>query len=226
MSLSSDDEEELDNTWVDNYKINEEKYNEFYNEQVNTIKVFFMYISNEQVVVNIKQEVLTLSVSGVLKREQLITLIKEKQYLHKIKYKLFSVVKYNIDLQPEEVDEFITVSVSDSDSNTISNSNTISVSDSDSNTISVSVSDSNSNSNSNTISDSNNYTKRFLIPENYINDIYFTDTISIFQDLNSLYILFKEGKSERIDKKNKDKNTTKKNKYTSTNKRYTRHKVY
>ena len=45
MSLSSDDEEELDNTWVDNYKINEEKYNEFYNEQVNTIKVFFMYFT-------------------------------------------------------------------------------------------------------------------------------------------------------------------------------------
>ena len=198
MSLSSDDEEELDNTWVDNYKINEEKYNEFYNEKVNTIKVFFMYINNEQVVVNIKQEVLTLSVSGVLKREQLITLIKEKQYLNKMKYKLFSVVKYNIDLQPEEVDEFITINISDSD--------TISVSDT--------ISDSNNN----------NYAKRFLSPENYINDIYFTDTISIFQDLNSLYILFKEEKSERTDKKNKNKNTTKKNKYTSTNKRYTRNK--
>ena len=183
MILSSE-EEELDNTWVDDYKINEDKYNEFYNEKVNTIKVFFMYVNSEKVVVNIKQEILTLSVTGALKREQLITLIKEKQFLNTIKYKLYSIVKYNIDLQPEEVEEFI----SDNNSNTIS------------------------------VCDNNNYANRFLIPENYINDIYFTDTISIFQDLNSLYIIFKEDTKKHSSK-------TKKNKYnTNNNKRYTRHK--
>ena len=211
MSLSSD-EEELDNTWVDDYKSNEDKYNEFYNEKVNTIKVFFMYVNSEKVVVNIKQEILTLSISGTLKREQLITLVKEKQFLNTIKYKLYSIVKYNIDLQPEEVDEFIsandTISVCDN------NNNTISVCDNNNNTIRV------CDNNNNTISDNNNiYANRFLIPENYINDIYFTDTISIFQDLNSLYIIFKEDTKKHSSK-------TKKNKYNTNNnnKRYTRHK--
>ena len=152
-----DEEDEIDNNWVDAYKKAEDNYNEFYNEKVHTVKVFFMYINNEKTVVNMRQEMLTLTTESILKREQLIALIKEKQILNNVKYKLFSLVKYNIDLQPDEINDFTSIS----DSHTISDSPT-------------------------------EYETRFLMPEKYINDIYFTDTISIFQDLNALYIIFKE----------------------------------
>ena len=171
---------DIDNSWVDSYKAREDSYNEFYNEKVTTIKGIYLYIDTANTVVKVKQEVLPLTNDSKVSREQLIALIREKQITTPgIKYKLFSLVRYNIDLLPEEIPDFIKGSPNIYDVNT----------------------------------------KRFLIPETYIKDIYFTDTISVFHDLNALYIIFKE--SPKI------KNTA--NKFTqklkaSIKKRYTRHK--
>jgi len=170
---------DIDNNWVDTYKKNEEHYNEFYNEKVSTIQVFFLYINSEKDLVNIKQESHTLNVVNMLPREQLITLIKEKQHFNQVKYKLFSLVRYNINLQPEEIDDFI--------------------------------------------GPNNEYTNRFFTPESHVNDIYFQDTISIFQDLNSLYIIFKADPPHK--KKSNTNNFTKKLK-ASIKRRYTRLKYH
>ena len=172
---------DIDNSWVDSYKAREVSYNEFYNEKVTTIKGFYLYINTANTVVKVKQEVLSLTPDSKISREQLITLIKEKQLAKhdSLKYKFFSLVRYNIDLLPEEIPDFIKGSSNEYDTNS----------------------------------------KRFLIPESYIKDIYFTDTISIFHDLNALYIIFKESPS----KKNTANKFTQKLK-ASVKKRYTRHK--
>jgi hypothetical protein len=179
----TDTDTDIDNSWVDSYKASENNYNEFYNEKVTTIKGFYIYINTENTVVNVKQDILSLTSDSKVSREQLITLIKEKQCTsNSAKYKLFSLVRYNIDLLPEEILEFI------------KSSTDINKTDTD--------------------------IKRFLFPETYIKDIHFTDTISIFQDLNALYIIFKEIPCKKMTA----------NKFTqklraSIKKRYTRHKT-
>jgi hypothetical protein len=173
-----DTEADIDNSWVAAYKASEENYNDFYNEKVTAIKVFSLYIDTANTVVKLNQELCPLTTESTVSREQLIALIKAKQLPSPgIKYKLFSIVRYNIDLLPAEIPDFITGST---DANT----------------------------------------KRFLIPETYIRDIHFTDTISIFQDLNALYIIFKEVPLKKIAA----------NKFTqklkaSIKKRYTRYKM-
>lgn len=176
IDINTDIDTDIDNSWVDSYKAREDNYNEFYNEKVTTIKLFSLYVNTANTVVNVKQELYPLTSDSTVSREQLISLIKEKQQSKHIKYKLFSVVRYNIDLLPTEIPDFIKVS-------------------------------------------NNTDTKRFLVPETYIRDIHFTDTISIFQDLNALYIIFKEVPSKKMIS----------NKFTqklkaSIKKRYTRHK--
>ena len=208
MEIDTDeiDTDEIDNTWVTDYKKEEEDYNIFYTEKVNTIKMFFMYINTDKTVVNARQEILTLNNDSILRKEQLIHIIKNNQILNNIKYKLFSIVRYNIDLQPDEINKFLSVSVSVSDSNTISDSNTV--------------------SDSHTVSDSNTdktYINRFLIVDKNIDDIYFADTITIFQDLNSLYIIFKEQNTNKYLYTQKIKNYLKKN---YNKQRHTRHKKY
>ena len=194
-------DDDIDDTWVTDYKKEEEQYNDFYNEKVINIKIFFMYINTEKTLVSMRQESVSLNEDSILTKDRLIKIIKDKQHLNNIKYKLFSVVRYNIDLQPDEMSEFI----SDDRSNTIS--------DDRSNTI--------SDDRSNTISDDSIYTNRFFINEQNINDIYFTDTISIFQDINALYIIFKEQTN------NNAKNLfTKKLKHFKKKTRHTRHKKY
>ena len=178
-------DDDIDDTWVTDYKKEEEQYNDFYNEKVINIKIFFMYINTEKTLVSMRQESVSLNEDSILTKDRLIKIIKDKQHLNNIKYKLFSVVRYNIDLQPDEMSEFI------------------------------------SDDRSNTISDDSIYTNRFFINEQNINDIYFTDTISIFQDINALYIIFKEQTN------NNAKNLfTKKLKHFKKKTRHTRHKKY
>ena len=142
---------DIDNTWVDSYKTAEEDYNVFYNEKVSTIKVVNLYIDTENNVVNVTNDVLKLSSESMIPREQLLAMIKSNKIANSSsKYKLFSLVRYNINILPAEVEDFIT------------------------------------NSNPEV------YNQRFLTVENYIRDIYYSDTISIFQDINALYMIFKE----------------------------------
>jgi hypothetical protein len=61
---------EIDNSWVEAYKLQEEKYNEFYNEKVSTIKVFFLYINTENTVVHLTKEMVNLNANSTLPREQ------------------------------------------------------------------------------------------------------------------------------------------------------------
>jgi hypothetical protein len=197
-----DQDLDLDNSWVDSYKKAECNYNEFYNEKVTTIKLFYLYIDTTDTVVNIKQEVLPLNSASMVPREQLIALIKAKQNTSPhLRYKLFSLVRFNINLLPEEINDFIR-----DNANNANNAN-----------------------NADTYVN-NTYSQRFLTPEVYIQDIYFRDTISIFQDLNALYLIFKEDPNPRLKNSNARKKNPDAHKFTkklraSIKKRYTRYKL-
>ena len=186
-----DQDQDLDNTWVDSYKTAEQQYHDFYNEPVRAINVFSLYINTENTVVTIKREPLTLNNDSRLPREQLIALIKANQHVNTLKYKLFSLLRYNINLLPEEIPDFIAYNATDPHPHP-----------------------------------HNSYSQRFLTPEAFIQDIYFVDTISIFQDLNALYLIFKEDERKKPiknDKKTDAHKFTQKLK-ASIKKRYTRHK--
>ena len=91
---------------------------------------------------------LTVSSSPVRK------IVKQNQTLNSnsnsLKYKLISLLRYNIDLAPGEINDYLI-----------------------------------------DVNHANNL-KRFIRSEQYLNDIYFDETISMFQDLNALYFLYHE----------------------------------
>jgi hypothetical protein len=104
MSTAINDEEEIDNNWVEAYKKEEELYNTFYNEKVNTITIFFMYINRDTT--NTKQKVINIH-DNKINSEEVIDLINKNNIYKNNRYKLFSLMQYNINLQPEELNEFI-----------------------------------------------------------------------------------------------------------------------
>jgi hypothetical protein len=103
----------------------------------------------------IKKEFILLDEGGILKRDNLIALIKKNQKYNNIKYKLLSILRFNINLEPEEVNKFISTSYNSTEK------------------------------------------CRFLSSEKYLNDIKYSSTINIFQDLNSLYFIFYEEKEKQ-----------------------------
>jgi hypothetical protein len=145
-------DEELNTDWIENFKLEENIYHEFYKEPVVVIKLFFMYVNGNNEIEHVHSDIYSFLEKGCIKRENILQLIKENQILHSLKYKLISLLRYNIDLAPDEIKDYLR------DDNHADN------------------------------------LKRFIRGEQYLNDIYFDDTISMFQDLNALYFLYSEDK--------------------------------
>lgn len=161
-------EEEIDTSWIDNFKKDNETYSDFYTEEVTNITLFFIYINNKNDVENLSRDLMILDRKNTVMRDLLIQIIKQNQIHNNNKYKLISLLKYNIDIEPEEIYNFINNK------------------------------------------DDSSFSKRFFIQEKYLNDIIYKNTINIFQDLNSLFFIYKETSPIANNKSNNINNITKK----------------
>lgn len=175
INIKIDEISELDNSWVEKFKKEESEYNNFYKEKPTSIKLFFIYVNREKIIDLIKTETILLNNNANIEKNHLISLIKKNQSNHNIKYKLLSLLKFNIDIEPIDV---------------------------------LSFNDINYNDNK----------EKYLTSERYIQDIHFNDTVCIFQDINSLFLIFIESNSLC---KNTSSRTTTKKIYFNTNKRKT-----
>ena len=161
------------NTLIDNYSKLEEYYDIFYKNIVETVKVYYIYIENSKIT-SVKKDILILN-NGVLDRDILNTIINQKSedsILNK-RYNLRSILKYNIDIDQEDIEKLL-------DNNHLINK--------------IDVLD-------------NNY---FSIIDNIIDikldsKIKFNDTITLLQDVNSLYFLFEKKQIRLIAKTQKKK---------------------
>ena len=99
-------DEILDTHWLDKFKAAEMEYNEFYKEPVTSINIYLLYINKNNELEHIHTNKCLLNENGLLKREIIISFIKRYQLLFSIHYKLLSLLKYNIDLEPTEIKEF------------------------------------------------------------------------------------------------------------------------
>jgi hypothetical protein len=157
--LSKMEDEDLDLTWVNQHKDEEILYKDFYKEKVTSIKLTFIHVNLENTVTHIGNDIFFLETSGLINKDYLISLIKTHKTYKNTLYNFNSLYKFNIDINSEEINNYI----ADNDVD---------------------------------------YSSRFFSQEKYLNNIYFKDTINIFQDLNTLFFVFYE-KCNRINNKSK-----------------------
>jgi hypothetical protein len=145
----------LDTKWIDNFEKIDSSYNMFYLDDVIYIKVTCIYINKKNEINKIQQENRLLNIPNCLSREEFISIFKKYS---KKTYSIFSILKYNFDVDPTDINSFL--------KNKTDNS-------------------------------------KFINKINHLNDITWNKTISMFQDINELFLFFRE-------KNNTSNNTTKK----------------
>ena len=139
---------ELDNEWIENYETQELDYNDFYKDDVKYIKTYSLHINRGLILENINEENFILETNNVLKKHELISIInKYKNDKKEKKVKLLSILKYNINLDSDNVFEYLKQETE------------------------------------------NNL---FLESVKDIDNINFDPSISMFEDLNSLFFIFVE----------------------------------
>jgi len=152
----SDDEFEVDNDceWINTIKKDDKLYNDFYQVETKCIKVYCLYINENKELVHVNKDNMDLN-DKILIKSRLISLLKSNSSYNERKYKIMSVLKYNIDIFPEDIPYFI--------------------------------------------KNPNEYD--FLQSNKKLNDIKWRDSIDLFQDMNSLYIIYSEKTKNKLNRK-------------------------
>tara|TARA_B100001057_G_scaffold181878_1_gene182634 strand:- start:117 stop:659 length:543 start_codon:yes stop_codon:yes gene_type:complete len=101
MNESSDEELE-DSSWMEMLEKEEEDYKSFYKENVDIVKVFYTYVDSNNNIYYVKKDNLFIE-NNKINRDELIYILKKNKLNNNKNHKLISVLQYNIDLEPEDV---------------------------------------------------------------------------------------------------------------------------
>ena len=93
---------DIDESWTQEFREAEGPYDRFYKETTNSIKLFFLYVNSVGELVTMKSERVMLDAENLLKKETLCGLIKTRETCSGTKYKLKSLLRFNIDAEPED----------------------------------------------------------------------------------------------------------------------------
>jgi hypothetical protein len=96
----------LDTSWIQSYEIDDKKYKDFYKEEIKSINYFCIYIDANKSLIKIKKNKMNL-INNTINKEQLFYILQKNGTDNHTKFKLSSILKYNITLEPENVTKFI-----------------------------------------------------------------------------------------------------------------------
>ena len=136
---------DLDTTIIDEFEKDDELYNDFYKDKIEQINLFILYVDNNNDLFHIKKDTATLN-NGKLEKDDLKNLIRQYINYQSKKYRLISLLKWNITIEPEEISDYLR----------------------------------------------NEKEFNFIQSIRNINSIEFEDSINLFHNLNSLYLVFHE----------------------------------
>lgn len=91
-------EENLDDNWIVDF----EKYNSLYPEKIKKISILFLYIKNNDIIDS--NNILIPIENGLLPKKKLITILLNNK---KEKFKIHSILKYNIHIDSSDIENFI-----------------------------------------------------------------------------------------------------------------------
>ena len=139
----NESDSDMDDKWLDELEEEEEEYDIFYKDITDIIKVNYIYINDEKKIYHIKKENIDLD-SNILDKAQLIYLLKKNKDYNNLSHKIISILQYNIDIKPQDINLFM--------------------------------------------KEPDNF--NFLTINDNIDDIKWEDTINLFKDMNTLYIIY------------------------------------
>ena len=96
------DDNSLDDSFIENIKDLELNYKEFYKNKNSNVNLFFVYIGNSEVECLHKSKQM-LSQGSKLLKDNINSIVKTHQSINKTKYKLISLLQYNLTLEPDEL---------------------------------------------------------------------------------------------------------------------------
>lgn len=97
----------IDDRWLREFKEKEKDYNDFYKDKPTSIKLYFLYVNKYNVIEFFKNDTYLLNQENiphsVLRKDVLLSIIKNNMQINGRNYKLMSLLKFNLDIEPEDI---------------------------------------------------------------------------------------------------------------------------
>jgi len=97
----------LNDDWINTFEKNDQLYQDFYKDDLYYINIDFIYINKNNDIEKIKHESFLMSTKNSIMRDELIGLLKKNSIDNQKRYVLFSMLKYNITLDADDIKNFL-----------------------------------------------------------------------------------------------------------------------
>lgn len=99
--------EELDETWLEEFNVLDNEYKKFYADNLSFVRYQCIYINSSNEIEFIKENKFILGVPSIIQKEELIHIIKNNSIANNVKYKVFSMSFFNLNIEPKHLKTFL-----------------------------------------------------------------------------------------------------------------------
>lgn len=97
----------LDSNWIEEFDKLDNEYKSYYKEDLTFIKIHSIYVNSNNEIEKLIEEKLFLKMANIVSKNDVLGIIKKNMVSNNIKYKLLSILKFNIDLDPYYLKQFL-----------------------------------------------------------------------------------------------------------------------
>jgi len=97
----------LDDEWINNFDKLDKIYKDFYKDDLYYINLKIIYVNRENNIDKIKHESFLMAQKNVIAREEIIEILKKHSMDNEKRYTLLSMLRYNINLEPDEIKNYL-----------------------------------------------------------------------------------------------------------------------
>ena len=115
----------LDDEWINNFENTDKLYEDFYKDDLYYINLIVIYVNRDSEIDKIKRESFLLKEKNLISREEILEILKKNSLDNERRYTLLSILRYNINLEPDDVKNYLKNSIDQEYLSVIKNIDTI-----------------------------------------------------------------------------------------------------
>jgi hypothetical protein len=97
----------LDDDWINNFDNSDKLYKDFYKDNLYYVNLRVLYINRLNEIDKIKQEPLLLSKPNTILYEEILEILKKNSIDNDKRYTLISILKYNINIDSDDITNYL-----------------------------------------------------------------------------------------------------------------------
>jgi hypothetical protein len=99
--------DKLDDEWINNFENTDKLYKDFYKDDVYYINLSIIYVNRDNEIDKIKYDTLLMQYPNKISQEEIIKILKKNAIDNEKRYSLLSILRYNINLEPDEIKNYL-----------------------------------------------------------------------------------------------------------------------